>query len=130
MSLKRIRTHSAVVIKRPLPVTIISCIILAAGLMGLFYHMKEFNPKQPLGNDVIWVLFVRALAIICGVHMLRGRNWARWLTLCWMAYHVILSSFHSWSELATHSLLFAVFAFCLSRPSVTRYFHAAPTSAT
>jgi hypothetical protein len=61
------------------------------------------------------------------VYLLRGANWARWLALVWIAYHVIISGFHSLHELVIHSLLFAVFAYFLFRGPESRYFHAART---
>ena len=36
-----------------------------------------------------------SLAIVCGVFLLRGHNWARWLALAWIAFHVVLSAFHA-----------------------------------
>jgi hypothetical protein len=57
--------------------------------------------------------------------MLRGSNWARWLLLVWVAYHVILSAFHSLSGLAIHSLLFAVVAYFLFSPPPAAYFRGA-----
>ena len=113
--------------KRPISVTIISVIFAAAGVIGFVFHLAEFNLRQPCQNDVVWVLLVRLIAIVCGVYMLRGSNWARWLTLIWIAYHVILSGFHSLFELAVHSLLFAVFAYFLFRPRASQYFRGART---
>jgi hypothetical protein len=116
--------------KRPLSVTVISCLFIAAGLMGLGYHLTEIKAHHPFQYDVLWVCLVRLIAIVCGFYMLRGSNWARWLTLVWIAYHVILSGFHSLFELAVHSLLFAVFAYFLFRPKATQYFRAAKTETT
>ena len=108
--------------KRPLTVTVISIIFIVAGGVGLAYHITELNPQRPFENDAIWVLLLRFLAILGGLFLLRGRNWARWLLLVWLAYHVILSAFHSMSELITHSLLFVVIAYFLFRPRVSAYF--------
>lgn len=57
--------------------------------------------------------------------MLRGHNWARWLLVTWIAYHVILSAFHAWSELAMHALLLAVVAYFLFRSRASAYFRRA-----
>ena len=109
--------------KRPLSVTVISCFFAAAGAVGIAYHLTEFKTLSPFPYDVLWVCLVRLLAVIGGVFMLRGHNWARWLTLAWIAYHVILSYFHSVQEVLIHALLLAVFAFFLFRPTATAYFH-------
>jgi len=58
------------------------------------------------------------------VYMLLGRNWARWLGLAWIAFHVIISAFHSAQELVIHGLLLALFAYFLLRPSASAYFRA------
>jgi hypothetical protein len=110
--------------KRPRSVTVISWLFVAAGAIGLAYHATEFKAQRPFQYEVVWVCLVRLLAILCGVFMLRGRNWARWLLLVWIAYHVILSAFHSLSELVVHSLLFAVVAYFLLRPQASAYFRA------
>jgi hypothetical protein len=111
--------------KRPLPVTIIACVYIVMGAIGFVYHAAEFNAPRPFQSNFVWVELLRLTAIVCGVYMLRGHNWARWLTLAWMAFHVILSAFHTLSELATHIFFFAVLAYFLFRPPVTRYFRAA-----
>jgi hypothetical protein len=108
--------------KRPRSVTAIGCIFIAAGVIGLTYHGAEFKAQLPFDNGIVWVLLVRLLAILGGVFLLRGSDWARWFLLIWIAYHVILSAFHSMFELIIHSLLFAVIAFFLYRPRVSAYF--------
>jgi hypothetical protein len=108
--------------KRPLSIALISWVFIVAGIVGLAYHLTEFKAEQPFQYDLVWVLFLRLLAILAGVFMLRGNNWARWLTLAWMAYHVVLSAFHSIHELVVHGLLFAAIAYFLFRPQANQYF--------
>jgi hypothetical protein len=115
--------------KRPLSLTIISWIFVAAGVVGLAYHLSEFKALHPFPSDVVWVFLLRLMAIVCGAFMLRANNWARWLSVAWLAYHVILSGFHSLQEFVMHSLLLAVFAYFLFRPEATRYFLPARTEA-
>jgi predicted cobalt transporter CbtA len=110
--------------KRPLSITVISFVFAAAGAIGLAYHLIEFKAQHPFQYDIVWVSLVRLTAVVCGMFMLRGSNWARWLTLIWMAYHVVLSGFHSLHEVVVHGLLLAVFAYFLFRPRATEYFHA------
>jgi hypothetical protein len=109
-------------IRRPLSVTVIGWLFIAAGCVGIAYHASKFNSDSPFQYDVIWVLLVRLLAVVCGVFMLRGSNWARWGLVVWLAYHVILSGFHSVTELIMHSLLLAVIAYFLFRPRATEFF--------
>ena len=54
--------------------------------------------------------------------MLRGHNWARWLAVAWIAFHVILSAFHSVQEAAFHALLCAVIIWSLFRAGSAGYF--------
>jgi len=108
--------------RRPLPVTVLSLLIAAAGAVGFAYHLTELNLQHPFQNDVVWVSLIRLVAIVCGVYMLRGHNWARWLAVAWIGFHVVVSAFHSSMEFAVHSMLFVVFAYFLLRPQATEYF--------
>ena len=106
--------------KRPLSVTIIGLLFIATGVIGVVYHLIAL--KHPFQNELIWVFLVRFLAIVCGLFMLLGSNWARWLALAWLAFHVVLSAFHSRSELIMHGVLLVVIAYFLFRPKVVEYF--------
>jgi hypothetical protein len=108
--------------KRPLSITILSFVFIAAGVTGLAYHFRELNPQQPFQSEAIRGVLVRLIAILCGTFMLGGSNWARWLTLGWVIYHVILSMFHSLPQLAIHALLLGVVGYFLFTPQAARYF--------
>ena len=68
--------------KRPLAVTILSWLLIVVGLVGLVYHAQELDLRQPFQNDTVWVELVRVLA------------------MAWIAFHVVISIFHSWSQVA------------------------------
>ena len=108
--------------KRPLSITIISWIFIAAGVVGLAYHANEFRTRSPFDYELLWVCFVRLLAILAGVFMLRGSNWARWLLVLWLGYHVGLSFLHTPFELIVHSLLFVAVLYFLFRAPASAYF--------
>ena len=110
--------------KRPLSITIIGWIFIITGSIGLIYHLTELNVQHPLENDTVWVCSVRFLAVLGGVFMLYGFNWARWLLVLWMAFHIVLSAMHSVQQLLVHSLLFAAILFFLFRPRASAYFRA------
>ena len=116
------RNQVAAPTTRPVSVTAIAWLFIAAGSIGLVYHASELDTQGTLDYDVALVLVVRMLAIIAGVFMLRGADWARWLALLWMAYHVVLSALHSFSEVVVHVILLAVIAFALLRPAAVAYF--------
>lgn len=107
---------------RPLCVTIIGVIFIATGTIGLVYHLSEFQNLQPFPWSLFWISIVRILAIVAGAYLLRGRDWARWLALAWMAFHIIVGALHSVLQFATHALFFVVLAYYLFRPGVIRYF--------
>jgi|SRR5437867_497752 len=111
--------------KRPIAVTVISGLFLLAGAVGLAYHASECKLQVPFRYELVWVCLLRVLAIVGAVFMFRGQNWARWLILIWLAYHVVLSAFHALPELIMHAVLLAVIAWFLFRPSVSAFFHRA-----
>lgn len=107
---------------RPLSVTIIAGIYVIAGIGGIAAHAREFNPHHFFQLDPILPLTVRLLAIVAGIFMLRGQNWARWLAIVWIGYHVIWGSLQSLQAGIIHAVLFAVFAYLLFRAPANRYF--------
>ena len=72
-----------------------------------------------------YVHLSRIVEIICGVFMLYGRNWARWLLVAWLVFHVYVGALHSTVQLILHSLLFVVGLFFLFRRSASVYFRGA-----
>ncbi len=109
--------------KRPLPVTILGFLFIVAGLVGLVYHLFE----RPLEHQIVLVSIVRMIAIVGGIFLLMGYNWARWLTLVWLAFHVVVSAFHSLSESLAHVVLLMIAGyFLLGRPA-SKYFESAPS---
>jgi 4-hydroxybenzoate polyprenyltransferase len=105
---------------RPLSVTLISYLFIAAGVIGIIYHASEL--KDVAIPEVSLVLFVRILAIIGGMFALRGANWARLLLVAWIIYHVILSFYHSTGELIMHFMLSIVVVISLFHAKANTYF--------
>jgi hypothetical protein len=111
--------------KRPLSVIIISCVYIVTGAMGFAYHFTEFMAPNPFQYDIVGIALVRLTAVVCGVFMLLGHNWARWVAVAWIAFHVIVGALHSLPQFAIHCLFFAVIAWYLFRPEVARFFRGA-----
>lgn len=109
---------------------VIGVLFVVAGVIGFGYHLPEIARTGTARYEVIWVLVLRLLAIVGGVFLLRGANWARWLLIGWLAYHVVLSVSHSTSELITHAALLVVIGYLLVRSRATTYFHTARQGAT
>jgi hypothetical protein len=102
--------------KRPLSFTIVGWLFIVTGVGGFIAHARSFSFSLPFESDMLWACGLSVLAVIGGIFLLRGDNWARWLCVAWMGFHVIISAFHSVSEVAVHALLFAAIAFFLFRP--------------
>jgi hypothetical protein len=102
--------------RRPLSVTVLAWVYIVVGAAGFVFGF------QGRGFDSIFAELVRLLAVLAGVFMLRGENWARWLAIVWMAFHVVLSAFHSFSEFAVHVLFGLVIAGLLLRSDSAGYF--------
>ena len=111
--------------KRPHSITVIGVLFLAVGFIGLAYHATEFKTQGPFQYDPVWACLVNVVAIVCAIFTLRAANWARWLLVIWIAFHVILSAFHSLSQFIIHGLLLGVFAYFLFRRSASVYFRGA-----
>ena len=109
--------------KRPLPVTILGCLFIVAGLVGLAYHLSE----RPLDHWIVFISIVRIIAVVGGVFLLMGHAWARWLMLAWLVFHVVVSAFHSLSESVAHVVLLMVVAYFLLGPPASKYFQSRPS---
>lgn len=107
---------------RPVAVTLVGWLFIAAGTIGLVYHAMATDLRDLVAPDALWVLALRMVAIVAGAFLLRGANWARRLLLAWLGYHVGLSALHSVSEAAVHALLLGLIAYALFRPLASAYF--------
>jgi hypothetical protein len=104
-------------------VTILGCLFIVAGLVGLTYHLLE----RPLEPGIVLVSLTRILAIVGGIFLLLGRGWAHWLILVWLGFHVVVSAFHSASEAFAHAALLVVVGYFLQRLPASEYFQASPS---
>ena len=111
--------------QRPLSVTILAWVYISVGVLGFIYHFLEFRSRNTFRYDVIEIELTELIAIISGVFMLRGYNWARWVALAWIAFHVVMSAFRTSRQFAIHALFCAVIAWLLFRPEAARYFRGA-----
>lgn len=111
--------------KRPISITILAWLYIVVGALGTAAHYADFRTHKPVLNEIVWITVLGVAAIVAGVFMRDGRNWARWLALVWMASHVAISAFHPLRELIIHSLLLVLIAFLLFRREAREYFSAA-----
>jgi hypothetical protein len=95
---------------RPISVTVIAILFLAVGVITVVSGASKLVSKGSFadGREELLVLSINTLAIVAGAGLLRGMNWARFLVLGWMAFHVVLSFWHAAFEVALHAFMFAV----------------------
>jgi len=108
--------------RRPISITVLGALLIVAGSVGLVYHTTEFKSLQPFPWDLLVISVVRLLAILAGAYILLGRNWARWLALLWIGFHVVVGAFHGTVQFVMHAALLLVFAFLLFRPAAKAFF--------
>ncbi len=108
---------------RPLSVTLIACLYLLVGVAALVAHFHEIVTRQP---DWGWVLLTEVLAIVIGVFLLRGANWARWLAIVWIGFHIGISIHGPLRALVGHSVFFVLIAWALFHAAARRYFRPTP----
>lgn len=103
------------------PVIILSCLFIIAGTVGIIYHVNDLRLLSS-SSDAVLVLVIRLLAIVGGVFALRRKNWARWLLLAWISYHVFLSLYHPLTELLLHTALLAAVVYIYFLAKSSSYF--------
>ncbi len=116
--------------QRPLSITIISWLFIVFGAIALVAGLSpiiHMNGAQLVVEfEKHWMVHLsRSAQIIAGVGMLYGQNWARWLLVVWLAFHVVVGALHSPVHLLTHLLLFLVGLYFLFRPGASAYFRGA-----
>jgi hypothetical protein len=102
--------------KRPISVLLIACMFIAVGVITFAAGLKTFGHP-----DFYAVEITETLAIVAGVFMFLGHNWARWLAIAWMAFHVFLTMFQHKYAL-THLVIFVLVALILFRSDSRQYF--------
>lgn len=103
----------------PWPVIVIASLYLLVGVVGFAGHFPELLARHP---DAIGIEATELVAVICGIFLLRRQNWARWLALAWILFHVGISLFHPLREFAAHVAFCVLIAWALFRPETARWF--------
>jgi hypothetical protein len=107
---------------RPLPITILGWMLIGVGALEFAEHAAQI--RWPLTADGVGVPLFELVILACGVFLLRGQAWARWLAVAWVGFHVIVSSLHSaWAGIL-HGLIFVAFTWLMFRPEVNAWFRA------
>ena len=101
--------------KRRLSVTILAWVFIAVGSLGLATGLIQLLTITSRGSllslnrhyltESGLMLFSSLIAAIGGAGLLHGFSWARWLCIFWMAFHVVLSIWHSPVEVIFHVVM-------------------------
>jgi hypothetical protein len=105
--------------KPPIPVMIVAAVYLLVGVIGFVYHFPELTAGH---RDAIAMELTELLAVVAAVGLLLRQNWARWLALAWIVFHVLISLFHPLSELAIHAAFCVLIGWLLFRRTTARWF--------
>lgn len=111
--------------KRPVAVILVATVYLLIGTAGFIRHFPDLATGQ---SDAIAIEITEITAVVCGVYLLRRHNWARWLALWWVIFHVMLSLLHPLPELGLHAALCVLIAWALFRPATSAWFIHRPVS--
>jgi ABC-type uncharacterized transport system permease subunit len=114
----------------PPTITLLSFLFVAIGVISTAVHVWQFKIVRPTFLEEVGVYAIGALAVVAGIYMLRGRNWARWLALGWICLHVIVAAFNQPIGLVIHVVFVALLAWLLFRRESQQWFSPRPVAAT
>lgn len=107
--------------QRPLAITVVGWLYIVVGVAGLALEIYGFR-SQPFHREDLWIGLVRLIGVAAGVFMLRGANWARWLAIVWMAFHVFVGLLNGRQQLLTHAIIFLGITWLLIRSEANTWF--------
>jgi hypothetical protein len=112
---------------RPCSITIIAWVFIFVGAASFDVHLGPaiYRSDAPNISELGPALGLGILGLVGGVFLLRGKNWARWLLVVWMASHVGISMMHSWKEVLVHAVFLVVLACSLFGAKASAYFKGA-----
>ena len=114
--------------KRPIAVTIVSVLFVIVGAGGMIkgvWSLLAGRAGGITGHELLDASLVEVsslAALLSGLFMWRGANWARWLCIAWMAFHVVISLGHDSVKLIVHCVWLVLLTVVLFWPSVNAYF--------
>ena len=108
--------------KRPIGVIVVAVLLVlggAAGLIGDFMNSHSLS-----GNylESVWIAAVNVLGIAAAVFLFRGENWARWLAVAWMAFHVAISFLNAWRQAVMHGVILMLIVLVLFQREAREFF--------
>ncbi len=107
--------------KRPFQIIVIALLFIVGGLATLVVPVL----KNPLNRWTLALALLGIIAIVGGIFVYKGRGWARWVVLAWLAFHVVVSALNSLSLAAAHLVLLIAVGYFLLVPPTSKYFNSA-----
>lgn len=120
--------------QRPTSITVISWILIIIGGISLITTtaminnpaVQELMAKSPLPIPVQHAIsyFGLLITIVCGIAMLKGKNWARLLYVIWgvIGFVIGITTAAMKAAMIPGFVIFAVIVFFLFRPKATAFF--------
>jgi hypothetical protein len=109
-------------------VVAVAVLFLVLGALDLYRGLAPLFASAPhwhMAIDDMQVLVIGIAAIVGGIYVLRGANWARWLLAVWIALHVVISIGQP-RALLVHLVIFGFVAYLLFRPAASAHFAVDP----
>jgi hypothetical protein len=119
---------------RPTSVTVIAWVLMIAGGISLLTSMRTMN--NPLVREIMSRSLLPVsvqlsqmyagllISIVCGIGMLNGKNWARFLYVGWsvLGFLVGITTSPMKGAMLPGLVLFVIIAIFLFRPAANEYF--------
>lgn len=105
---------------RPQLVTLVGWMLIALGAIECVYTATKVH--RPVHPGDFGVPLFELIILVSGVFLLRGSDWARWLAVAWVGFHVVVGSLNSVPRGIVHGLIFLVFAWMMFRPEMNAWF--------
>jgi hypothetical protein len=112
--------NTIVVPRRPLLVTLLGWMLIVLGAVECLYRATKIHAPIQAGD--LGVPLFELIILVSGIFLLRGSNWARWLAVAWVGFHVVVGSLNSVTRGIAHGLIFFVFAWMMFRPEINAWF--------
>jgi hypothetical protein len=104
----------------PRLVTLLGWMLIALGTIEFVYRLTKIH--LPVQLEDIGVPLFELIILVSGVFLLRGHDWACWLAVAWVGFHVAVGSLHSLTMGITHGAVFLIFAWMMFRPEMNAWF--------
>ena len=105
-------------------VLLVGVIFLVLGSLDVWRGLAPLFASAPhwhMASDDVEVLAIGIAALVGGIYVIRGANWARWLLATWMVLHVAISVGQPTAFVA-HLVIFGFIAYLLFRSGASPHF--------